>query len=101
MFVPTGWRDWELVMAALLYAWAALAVASLLAFGVAYGLFREHSHSASASPPGQAGRAGQAAASTVAPSTVYVTPARPSPAAVPAAEPSRETSREWAAANAS
>jgi hypothetical protein len=97
MFVPTGWRDWELVMAALLYAWAALAVASLFAFGVAYGLFREHSPSASASPPGQAGRAGQAAASTVAPSTVYVTPASPSAAAAAPAQPSRETRREWAA----
>lgn len=41
MFIPTGWQDWELVVTALLYAWAALALASLFAFGVAYGLFRE------------------------------------------------------------
>jgi hypothetical protein len=40
MFIPTGWQDWELVVTALLYAWAALTVVSLFAFGVAYGLFR-------------------------------------------------------------
>ncbi|MCS7020833.1 MAG: hypothetical protein NZ703_05970 [Gemmataceae bacterium] len=40
MFIPTGWRDWELVMAALMWAWFVLGLTSLLAFGIAYGLFR-------------------------------------------------------------
>lgn len=41
MFVPTGWHDWELVMAALLHAWAVLGITTVLAFAIAYGLFRE------------------------------------------------------------
>lgn len=88
MFVPTGWHDWELVMAALLYAWAVLAVVSLFAFTVAYGLFWEHPRAVGTSALSQAG---QGIASTVSPSTVYVAPTSHSPAAV--AIPS-ESSRE-------
>jgi|YNPBryunderm2012_1023409.scaffolds.fasta_scaffold18642_3 hypothetical protein len=96
MFVPTGWQDWELVLTALLYAWAALAVVSLFAFGVAYGLFRtphpagtvRGNRADKSAQGGPGGRDQETITSTASSATVP-------PSESPMAHAVAQTTREW------
>ncbi len=87
MFVPTGWTDWELVFAACLWAWLALSLASLLAFAVAYGWFREPAHGrVAASAVKGAFAANDASAANDAGRPASHAAVSPAPASTPAAE---------------